>query len=244
MRPASLGVLCFRRRFGGEADGEIERLNARLVAALGAEVDGFVSSTRLRGRFAIRLCVFNHTSAERDVRHAIEWLERAEVEAEPEAAGGRHEPESDPHQPLVRAGEPGENPREEELHSLPLLEGFDTEQLAVLAGASRVASAEAGERLTERWGGGRDFYVLLKGSVRVELDGAVIRELGPGEFFGELAALDWGAGYGYTRLATVIAAEPARLLVVPPDVFNRMTAEVPPFGERISGAVRERLPLS
>jgi hypothetical protein len=32
-----------------------------------------------------------------------------------------------------------------------------------------------------------------------------------GEFFGELAALDWGAGYGYTRLATVIATSAARL---------------------------------
>ena len=50
-----------------------------------------------------------------------------------------------------------------------------------------------------------------------------------GDFFGELAALDWGAGYGYTRLATVVATSPARLVVVPPDVFNRLVREVPDF---------------
>jgi CRP-like cAMP-binding protein len=65
-----------------------------------------------------------------------------------------------------------------------------------------------------------------------------------GDFFGELAALDWGAGYGYTRLATVVATSPARLVVVPPDVFNRLVREVPDFERRIGEAVRERLPRS
>ena len=61
---------------------------------------------------------------------------------------------------------------------------------------------------------------------------------------GELAALDWGAGYGYTRLATVIATSPVRLLVVPPDVFNRLVSESPEFEARITEAVRVRLQRS
>ena len=36
------------------------------------------------------------------------------------------------------------------------------------------------------------------------------RSSGPDEFFGEIAALDWGAGFGYPRIAEVVAADPAR----------------------------------
>ena len=41
------------------------------------------------------------------------------------------------------------------------------------------------------------------------VDGERIARLGPGEFFGEIAALDWGAGFGYPRIAQVVAAESA-----------------------------------
>lgn len=244
IRPARLGIICLRRRFGvNRSEAEIEALNRRLVTALERGGKTLVTSTRLRGRYAIRLCVLNHTTEERDVRAAIAAIESTEISAAADA-GGRHAPESDPHQPLVGAGVHGAGEAAEELRPLALFEGFDDERLALLTGASRIIDADAGQHLTERWGGGRDFYVLLDGAVRVELDGVVIRELGRGDFFGELAALDWGAGYGYTRLATVIATEPSRLLVVAPDVFNRLTAEVAPFGERISAAVSERLPRS
>lgn len=249
IRPARLGIVCLRRRFGAElSEIEIEALNRRLVAALERGGEALVSSTRLRGSYVIRLCVLNHTTEERDIRALVAALESTDVDvvadAETAARGGRDQPASDPHQPLVGGGGRDAGPAVEELHSLPLFEGFDDGRMALLAGAGQIIEVDAGQRLTERWGGGRDFYVLLDGAVRVELDGVLIRELGRGDFFGELAALDWGAGYGYTRLATVIAIERSRLLVVPPDVFNRLTSEVASFGERINAAVRERLPRS
>ena len=93
-------------------------------------------------------------------------------------------------------------------------------------------------------GPGRDLYLILKGEARAEVNGEVVRTRGAGDFFGELAALNWGPGYGYTRLATVFATSPARLVVVPPDVFNRLIREVRDFERRIGEAVRERLPRS
>ena len=63
----------------------------------------------------------------------------------------------------------------------------------------------------------------------------------PGEFFGELAALDWGAGYGHPRLATVVATEPLRLLVLAPAHLGRLMAEAPAVDEIVRRAVRERL---
>lgn len=248
MRPARLGIVCFRRRFGGDRpEAEIEDLNRRLIQALERSGEGLVSSTRLRGRYAIRLCVLNHTSAERDVLGVLDWLESAGVETDAPPAVGltdHQEPRADQHQALVTAGESAAEAGVEALRALELLGGVDDDLLELVLRASTVSTVGEGERLTTRWGGGRDFYVILEGSVRVELDGEVIRTLGPGGFFGELAALDWGAGYGYTRLANVIATSPLRLLVVPPDVFNRLLGEVPALDERVRDAARERLSRS
>ncbi|MCW2910483.1 MAG: hypothetical protein JWL68_5272 [Actinomycetia bacterium] len=44
------------------------------------------------------------------------------------------------------------------------------------------------------------------------IDGRLIRTASPGDHVGGLAARDWGGGYGYTMLATVMWAEPGRLL--------------------------------
>ena len=39
--------------------------------------------------------------------------------------------------------------------------------------------------------------------------------LGAGEPIGEIAALEWGAGFGYARTATATAATALRALVIP-----------------------------
>jgi CRP-like cAMP-binding protein len=131
-----------------------------------------------------------------------------------------------------------------EFRALEALAALNDDQSQLLAETARTVEVEEGETITTRWGGGRDFYLILKGEARAEVNGEVVRTVSAGDFFGELAALDWGAGYGYTRLATVVATSPARLVVVPPDVFNRLVREVPDFEQKVSEAVRERLPRS
>ena len=80
------------------------------------------------------------------------------------------------------------------------------DELERLARAAELREAAGGETIVEQWEASKDFYVVLAGTVDVSVEGERIRELGPGEFFGELAALDWGSGFGYPRLATVVAA--------------------------------------
>jgi len=94
-----------------------------------------------------------------------------------------------------------------------------------------------------RWDTGRDFYVIIDGTVDVFVDGRIVRQLGPDDFFGELAAQDWGGGFGYPRLADVVATAPLRLLVVPHDVYPTVAA-LPGLSDRIDVAVRLRLPES
>ena len=62
-----------------------------------------------------------------------------------------------------------------------------------------------------------------------------------GDFFGEVAALEWGAGYGFSRTATVRTSEPARLLVLPDGALNRLIGELPLVAARIRTAAARRL---
>ena len=81
LSPATLGVVCFRRRPAGvEEEGSLERLNADLDRRLAASGEGMISSTRVDGRYALRLCVLSHRSRAEDVERVLAWLEGAPVD--------------------------------------------------------------------------------------------------------------------------------------------------------------------
>jgi CRP-like cAMP-binding protein len=58
---------------------------------------------------------------------------------------------------------------------------------------------------------------------------------------GEIAALDWGAGYGYARSATVVATVDSRLLALSPAHFQALVRSAPLFSQRVKAAASERL---
>ena len=131
-----------------------------------------------------------------------------------------------------------------ELAALALFASLDAAQLERVAGWARELRVRPGERVTQRWDALRDFYVILEGRAVVDRDGRRLGDRARGDFFGELAALDWGAGFGYARLATVTATEPLRLLVLAPAHLARLMAENPDIDEQVRRAVRERLPTT
>jgi aromatic-L-amino-acid decarboxylase len=71
--PARLSVLCFRARPPGAADdpAALDAFNERLNAAVNATGRYFVSSTRLRGAFTLRLCVLGFRTSEEEVEGVI-----------------------------------------------------------------------------------------------------------------------------------------------------------------------------
>ena len=99
-----------------------------------------------------------------------------------------------------------------------------------------------GAEIVQAWEFAREFYVILEGTVSVTADGVEVTSLGPGEFFGEVAALDWGAGYGYPRSASVEARSAVRLLMVPAPLLNALVHDAPAFGEVIRRTMSRRLP--
>lgn len=63
-----------------------------------------------------------------------------------------------------------------------------------------------------------------EGSVRVSTGDQALATLGAGELVGELAALDWGGGYGTLRSARVEAISDTRVLSLDPaDVRELLT---------------------
>ena len=80
LSPATLGIVCFRRRPPDlDEEGTLERLNADLDRRLAQSGEGMISSTRVDGRYALRLCVLNHRSRAEDVERVLSWLETAPV---------------------------------------------------------------------------------------------------------------------------------------------------------------------
>jgi glutamate/tyrosine decarboxylase-like PLP-dependent enzyme len=238
--PASLGIICFRRSFEDAKDEEaITRLNVELVRQFEATGQGLVSSTRLDGRYAIRLCVMNHTSGPEHVRDVLSWFASA---PEPSRAVRISPTAYDDPTADVRGGWADEGALDEDtVRGLPLFAGLGKEALHVILKSAREMRMAAQEAVVTRWQGTRHFYVILSGSVEVRNETQILRELQAGEYFGELAALDWGAGFGYARTATVIAKEPLRLLVLPSSALAEVLRHAPDVDQMLRAAARERL---
>ena len=107
------------------------------------------------------------------------------------------------------------------------------------AGGTR--EAVDGEVIVAQWDSSHELYVILEGSAEVLIDGERESELEGGDFFGELAALDWGAGYSYSRTATVRATSRMRLLVIPAGELRSLLGRIPFIETRIRAAVRQHL---
>jgi hypothetical protein len=225
--PPSLGIVCFRRRFPNANERELARLNDGLVDALERSGIGLVSSTRLDGRYAIRLCLLNHTSREEDVLEVLSFLETVDP------SSGRPRPTYDRDEAGWLRSPPLDPAR---LASLPLFRGLTTPELERVAALAHLRDASEGERIVERWEPTRDFYVLLEGSVDLFVRGERTRELRAGDFFGEQAPLDSSVGVGDPRLATAVARGPVRLLVFPPGALPRLVREFPALEAEVARA--------
>jgi voltage-gated potassium channel len=128
------------------------------------------------------------------------------------------------------------------LRRLPLFQPLGDAELEWIAGLAGVRAVPAGEVIVEQWEATREFYVVLEGTAVVRTTERQLDDIGPGDFFGEIAALDWGASFGYARLATVTATSPMRLLVLASADLLLLMNELPQVSAQVSGAMRDRLP--
>jgi glutamate/tyrosine decarboxylase-like PLP-dependent enzyme len=235
LTPASLGIVTFRRRPAGVDDEAIlERINAELADRIAQDGEVFISTGRVRGRFALRLCILNFSTTHTTVDRALELAATLPVDATP----GPPVLTRESYPPLAEGWLRRARLDEGALRRLPLFASADAQ---LVLQEAHEHHAVAGEPIVEQWQVSRDLYVVLEGQVEVTIDGEAVRTLGAGDFFGELAALDWGAGYGRTRSATITALEPTRLLVLGWELVHRLAHAAPGFKEELETASRARL---
>jgi CRP-like cAMP-binding protein len=127
------------------------------------------------------------------------------------------------------------------LRALPLFVSLDDEQAERVQVSASEHLALTGEAVVEQWRVDRDLYVVLSGRVDVVADSRVLATLGPGDFFGELGAIEWGAGFARTRAATVTATEPTRLLGLDWALVNWLMKAQPLVGAQLEQVSRSRL---
>ena len=93
-----------------------------------------------------------------------------------------------------------------------------------------------GEVVVNQGASGVYMYVLLEGQVAINVNGAAVEQVGPGETFGEVALL--GAS---TRAATAVAETDGAWLPVNRDAFLKIVREHPAIGLALLRSLCERV---
>ena len=239
--PASLGVLTFRRRGGPDEPPLItDRRNEAIVKSLAAAGEVLMTATTIRGRYAIRLCVLNHTTTFEDVAFAIDRVAEAEVS---ELALATAAPTS-----RQVAGTTVESIDSTiaafHAEGLRRVNGFGSitdDQAARFIASAREERHGAGETVTERWAHARTFYIVLDGDLTVTVDGTEVNRLTAGDSFGEIAAIDWGRDFSYGRTATVATTTPTRLLAIPGAALRELMLDAPDIDAAIRQTAFDRM---
>jgi len=128
------------------------------------------------------------------------------------------------------------DPKPELIATVPLFAGFNRREIEALGRLMDEIDVKEGRVLTREGASGREFFIVVSGSVRVERKGRKVNELGPGDFLGEIALIDHGP-----RTATVIASEPCRLMVLDIGGFRTLVSKYPTVQGKIMRALAERL---
>ena len=123
-----------------------------------------------------------------------------------------------------------------DIAAIPLFESLSERELQELAPWFNEETAPEGTRLCGEGAAGYSFFVITEGNAVVTAEGARLRDLGPGDFFGEIAILDGGR-----RSATVTTTSPAKLLVMFGTDFRQLQDSQPDIAARLEEAMQQRL---
>jgi CRP-like cAMP-binding protein len=112
--------------------------------------------------------------------------------------------------------------RVETLRRVPLFAGLGDEELAHIGAAANEVDVPADQLLVQPGTAGTGMFFIAEGTAVVETKQGRL-ELGPGQFFGELALMSPEA----TRTARVTAKTPLRCLALDRASFRTLVAENP-----------------
>ncbi len=131
----------------------------------------------------------------------------------------------------------GKNDKGKVLANVPLFADLSKKELSQVASIADELDFKAGKTLIREGDPGREFFVLLEGSVEITHGGKPIATRQAPEFFGEVALM-----CNRPRVATVTTTEPSVALVVTDRDFRHLVTQSPQIALKVLQAVGERLP--
>jgi CRP-like cAMP-binding protein len=121
------------------------------------------------------------------------------------------------------------------LRGLPLFAGLDERSMQAVAILAREVSYKAGDVLMLEGEAGDEFYVIVEGTVRIEVGDRTIRSMTAGGFIGEIALVD-----RRPRTATATCVTDVRLLEIRRHEFERLLDTLPEVHRRVRAAIDRR----
>jgi CRP-like cAMP-binding protein len=121
------------------------------------------------------------------------------------------------------------------LKEVPFFSSLKKKELELIARQADEIDVPAGKVLAKQGDLGDEFYVIESGSADVARDGERINELGPGDFFGEIALLEEDR-----RNATVTATTPMELIVMTRSSFRGIDKAMPHLHKVVQEAIEQR----
>jgi CRP/FNR family transcriptional regulator, cyclic AMP receptor protein len=121
------------------------------------------------------------------------------------------------------------------LRRIPLFEGLTDHQYHRLERWTDEIDVPAHKHLVNEGAYPHEFMVIEAGTAEVTHDGEHLADLGPGDFFGEIALL-----LDVPRTATVVASSDITLVVMHKRDFRAMEEEIPVVKGRINAVMEER----
>ena len=122
------------------------------------------------------------------------------------------------------------------LERFPILSGLEPADLDAVASVASEVAVDAGRELTAEGDFGHALFAIESGTAEVSRDGEVLRALGPGDVFGEVAVLASGR-----RTATVVSTTPMSLIAIFKRDVWALERRSPEAAERLRGLVADRL---
>jgi CRP/FNR family transcriptional regulator, cyclic AMP receptor protein len=126
---------------------------------------------------------------------------------------------------------------EELLKQVPLFAGLSKSELRDVASLATRLDLAAGSELTHQGEMGGEFIIVLDGFVDVVIDGEVVANCGPRDFFGEIALLEGRR----RRVATVVAKTKVAVDIIGRREFSTLLREFPQIEATLRSAMQARL---
>jgi CRP-like cAMP-binding protein len=129
------------------------------------------------------------------------------------------------------------------LEKIDFFTGLDRKLLDKIAAAALMRNYPEGEVIVRQGESGLGLYVILKGKVRVEREhggvARVLAELGPQQFFAEIAMVD-----SKPRSATITTITDTECMLLTRDSFRKLVETHPELALRLARVLAERLRIA